>query len=409
MTLNDLQTRKIVILGLGTNNRHLAEYLKKNQIRFDVLEWQSPDELAGKLDAYDLIFRTPGLPYLSKAIVQAKASGAEISSQTKLFFELCPAPIIGVTGTKGKGTTSSLIAAILAVAGRKAWLAGNIGQDPFEFLDQIKSTDWVIMELSSYQLEDMNRSPHLAVVLNITSDHLDYHKSQTAYMKAKTSILEFQTDQDAAFLHKKLPESFHNLGRGRKIFFDPASVMNFETQLLGLHNRDNIAAAAAVGRFLGIAESVIREAVSKFKPLPHRTEVLGTIRGITYIDDGVSTNIEPAMAAIDVVTTPLVLIVGGHDKGLDFTELGKKIINSNHIKGLVVVGQVTDKILKAAAGFSGKILTGARNMAEILTQARSLALPGDTVLISPATDSFDMFKNTYDRAEQFVSEVMKLK
>src|SRR6185503_10326551 len=155
--LDNLRGKKIAVVGLGTNNRHLADFLTQQGIEFEIIDgWKDKDDLIGKLDRFEIIFRTPGLPYLSKAVQQAKASGVTVSSQTKLFFELCPSPIIGVTGTKGKGTTSSLITKILETAGKKVWLGGNIGTDPFEFINQIKPTDFVVLELSSFQLQDLD-------------------------------------------------------------------------------------------------------------------------------------------------------------------------------------------------------------------------------------------------------------
>jgi UDP-N-acetylmuramoylalanine--D-glutamate ligase len=178
MKLVDLKNKKIAIVGLGINNRHLAEYFKKNDIKFEIVDgWKTPDDLVGKLDNFEIIFRTPGLPYLSKAIQQAKQKGVVIYSQTKLFFDLCPCPIIGITGTKGKGTTATLIDLILRAAGKNTWLGGNIGNDPFEFIDRVKMGDWVVLELSSFQLQDVHKSPHIAVVLKITPEHLDHHNS----------------------------------------------------------------------------------------------------------------------------------------------------------------------------------------------------------------------------------------
>lgn len=402
--------KKIAVVGLGINNQELTGFLTRQGIIYDVIDgWKDPDELVGKLDAYNIIFRTPGLPFLSKAVQQAKAKGVEISSQTKLFFQLCPAPIIGITGTKGKGTTSSLIAKIIEKSGIKAWLGGNIGCDPFKFLENVNPADFVVLELSSFQLQDLRQSPHIAVVLNITSDHLNHHISVEEYVQAKSSLMAFQTDKDYAVLHKSLPDWYKNLGQAKKIFFDSKDVAGFKTKLLGEHNLENIAAAASCAKLLGIEELIIRKAVAEFKPLPHRLNKIGEIKGISFVDDAFSTNIDPTIAAVKAITSPLILIIGGSDKDLDFTILGEEIKSSTNLKGLVVIGQVTDKILKAVKGFQGKILTGAANMREILSQAQSLAVSGDVILFSPASASFDMFKNEKDRGEQFVKQVMMLK
>ncbi len=251
--LENLQGKRIAVVGLGVNNKKLAEYLTINNVAYDVIDgWKDPDELIGRLDHYNLIFRTPGLPLLSNAVQEAQKKGVEISSQTKLFFQLCPATIIGVTGTKGKGTTSSLIAKILETAGKKVWLGGNIGRDPFEFLDSVKFNDYVVLELSSFQLQDLHLSPHIAIVLNITSDHLNHHQSVEEYITAKSSIIAFQSEKDFAILHENLPKWFKDLGGSRKIFFEGKDVADYPTKLLVPHNLENISAAAACAKLLGI-------------------------------------------------------------------------------------------------------------------------------------------------------------
>ncbi|HEV8601554.1 MAG TPA: UDP-N-acetylmuramoyl-L-alanine--D-glutamate ligase [Patescibacteria group bacterium] len=414
--LSDLQGKKIAIVGMGVNNQALAAYLKAKKIAFDVIEkWSTFDELTGKLAGYEIIFRTPGLPFKSPPIADAIAKGVKVSSQTKLFFELCPAPIVGVTGTKGKGTTASLIAKIIETDGKKkVWLAGNIGQDPFEFLDQIKPDDIVVLELSSFQLQDLGKSPHIAVVLNITRDHIDESKSAVRathysfdeYFSAKAQIVAHQNPDDFAVLSSKLPDSFNSQGLGKKIIAEPQDAATYETKLLGRHNLENISAAIAVAKILGIDERTTRKAVASFEGLPYRLQVLGTFDQIRYINDGYSTNIEPVMAAVEAMDTDTILVVGGFNKHLDFSPLGELIKNSPKIKGVVAIGQETPKIVAALAGYKGKILTGASNIKEILDQAESLAHPGYTILFSPGTSSFDMFANEKDRSEQFSREVI---
>lgn len=409
MSLNFLRGKKIAIVGFGVNNRQLAEYLKTQGINYDIIDnWNNPDELTGKLDRYEVIFRTPGLPFLSKAVQQAKMKGIEISSQTKLFFDLCKAKIIGVTGTKGKGTTAALIFEILKAAGKKVWLAGNIGKDPFEFLDQVRADDLVILELSSFQLQDLHKSPQIAVITNFSPDHLNHHQTITEYAFAKTMILTHQTTHDFAVLNQSLPDNFKQAGQGKKIFFSAADAKDYETRLLGPHNLEDIAAAVKVAEIFGVDEDSIKKTVAVFSPLPHRLNIICTINGITYIDDAFSTNIGPVIGAIDAMAKPTVLIVGGYDKGLDYSMLAQKIKSSKQIKALVVIGQVTAKILESIKGFGGAILTGAKNMQEIIAQAKSAASIGDTILFSPGTASFDMFENEMDRGEQFVRAVREL-
>ena len=414
--MENLKGKKIGVIGLGINNQKLVDYFKKHGLDFEIVDnWKANSDLVGKLDHFDIIFRTPGLPYLSPAIVQAKQKGVEISSQTKLFFDLCPCPIIGVTGTKGKGTTSTLISKILEAGDHKVWLAGNIGTDPFEFVDFLHPTDIVVLELSSFQLQDMHKSPHIAVVLNITADHLDEsgtysksaHGSLKEYFEAKTQILAHQSEKDFAVISHLLPDSVQKIGHGRKIIFRPDEVQDFENHLIGRHNLENIAAANAVAKILGVPEIKVREAVSKFDGLPHRLQKVLVKNGITYIDDSISTNEDSTIAAIQAFSQPLILILGGSSKGLDYKKLGQVITEADHLKGLVVVGEEAPKILEVTKGYKGTILTGAKSMGEIVAMAESIAESGDTVLLSPAAASFDMFKSYKDRAEQFVKEISK--
>ena len=315
MNLQILQKKKIAVVGLGVNNRKMSEYFSNHGINFEVIDgWKNPDELIGKLDRFDIIFRTPGLPFLSKAILQANRAGVEISSQTELFFSLCPAKIIGVTGTKGKGTSAALLAKIFTESNQLFFLAGNIGRDPFEFLDELSFEHLVIMELSSFQLQDLEISPHVAVVLNITADHLDHHQTKDEYLRSKGPILSYQNNKDFAILDKRLPDSFKNLGQGKKIFFDPKEASGYKTKLLGKHNLENIAAAVEVAKLFKVNPELIKQAVAAFMPLPHRLSYVRKYNDITYIDDSYSTNPDATMAAIDSFDGNIVLILGGMDK-----------------------------------------------------------------------------------------------
>ncbi len=407
--IDDLKDKKIAVLGSGTNNQKLVQFFDKHAIPYQLFDkWDGHDSLVGQLTGFDMVFRTPGLPYLSAAIQEAKANGVQVTSQTKLFFKLCPCPIIGVTGTKGKGTTSSLIAKILETTGKKVWLGGNIGTDPFGFLEQIQKVDWCVLELSSFQLQDTEVSPHVAVVVNVGADHLDHHKDLAEYNNAKLNIVAHQKSEDYAILNPYLPDAFRDSGAGQKIFFNIAAVADFETQLLGKHNLENIAAAYETGKVLGASETAIRQAIKEFKPLPHRLAVIKEVNGIRYVDDSYSTNAEATIAAVRAFDSNIVLIIGGAEKGIEWNELGLELANNPKVTGLVVIGAVANKIMDSLGSYPGKKIQGARNMDEIIQQANSLAQPGDVVLLSPGTSSFDMFKNATDRADQFGAAVNKL-
>lgn len=409
MTLESLLWKKVALLGLGKNNQGLADYFDSHGVEYSVFQdWKKPEELTEKLMRFEVLFRTPGLPYLSEPIQKARDQGILVYSQTKLFFDLCPAQIIGVTGTKGKGTTAALIRDILEASGKKVWLAGNIGQDPFEFLDEIRTADVVILELSSFQLQDLHKSPHIAVVLNIIADeHIDNtatyatHYSEVEYFDSKANILKYQKDNDFAVLHPDLPDWLKKLGYAQKLIIDTRDALGYKTRLLGKHNFENIAAAVVVAKIFQVPEIFVQKAVATFSGLPHRLEFLGTYEGITYVDDSGATTPAKTIAAIEAVSGEIILILGGSLKKVDYQVLAKFLEENPRVRGLVVVGAATPIILKLLSDFHGQILTGAKNMDQILAQARSLAHSGDTILLSPATASHDMFKDFIDRGEQF--------
>jgi UDP-N-acetylmuramoylalanine--D-glutamate ligase len=417
MTIEELQGKKVVVVGAGLNNQHLVDFLHAKSVKFDLIEnWKSWRELDEKIQEAEIIFRTPGLPYKSEPIKNALKFGAQVYSQTKFFFDLCPCPIIGVTGTKGKGTTASLIAKIIEAQGKtRVWLAGNIGQDPFEFVDQIKSGDLVVLELSSFQLQDLHKSPHIAVILNISLDHVDetktkrqaIHYSFDEYVKAKSQILANQTKEDFAVLGQVIPERLKTLGKAKRVMVKTDDVADFSTRLLGVHNQENIAMATAVAKLLKIPESTIRDAVSTFQGLPYRLQDLGESRGVRVINDGLSTTPIATIAAINSFRTSIILIIGGFDKGVDYSEVGKTILNSKHVKALVIIGQETEKILQAVKGFSGAVKTRAKDIQEIVSQAFELAEKGDTIVFSPGTSSFDMFRDEFDRSKKFEQGILK--
>jgi len=418
---------------LGETYRHL----KKLPVSFRL----GKDYLDG-VSEYDLAVRTPGmLPGLPQ-LVSRRKSGKEITSQTKIFFELCKAPIIGVTGTKGKGTTSTLIAEMLKADGRTVWLGGNVGTPLLSRIKEMSPRDTVVLELSSFQLEDLTQSPHIAVVLRITQEHLsnfdtlatNYHATVEAYREAKKPIVRYQKSTDFAILNADDPvsASLKRETKARTYYFSrltadaDAYVENHtvfirrngethrictqsEVKLRGDHNLENIAAAALAATLVRVDQTSIGRAARQFEGLPHRLSFIRTVGGVSYYDDSFSTVPETAIAAIESFTEPIVLILGGSEKRSVFTQLGK-VIAANRIRALIVVGDMKERIVRAVkdAGYRGDIRTGVSSMREIVQQAREAARSGDVVLLSPACASFDMFKNYKDRGEQFNHEVSVL-
>lgn len=406
-----LKDKKIVILGLGVNNKNLANYFKSCKITFDVIEnWNTPDDLIGKINGYDIVFRTPGLPYSSVVIQDAIKEHKEVSSQTKLFVSMFSKQIIGVTGTKGKGTTASLIAEILRVGGKKVFLAGNIGKDPFEFIDQISPQDFIVLELSSFQLQDLEVSPHIAVVTNLFPDHLNHHKTFDEYLFAKLKILASQKENDFAILSPTLPKTFYLAGKGRISKFYPKDVFSWKTKLIGEHNLQNIAAAVKVCQILGVSDEIMKIAVAEFEPLPHRLNILGEINGVTVVDDSYSTNIEPALSALESFKDrKVILAMGGYDKKLNFENLAKRVNELENIKSVVVFGQIKHGLSKLLHRYKVDYKVCEDTISGIFQTALDSASLGDVFLFSPATSSFDMFKNETDRGEQFVTYFNDLK
>lgn len=363
---------------------------------------------------YDLIFRhtttQPG-PLLM--------SGVETTSLTKEFFKLCPAPIIGVTGTKGKGTTSSLIANILSISGFKTHLLGNIGRPALDELPNIVKDDIVIYELSSFQLWDLKQSPHIAVVLMIEPEHLDVHSNIEDYLNAKTNIVRWQDETDFTIYHptNQLTTKVASAGLGQHIKYLTqegalikdnnlvideqviCSVSDFK--LLGTHNYENITAAVTATWQLTKDVKKIKEAIINFHGLEHRLQIIGKYEEVTYVDDSISTTPSSAIAAIRAFEQPKILILGGSEKGADFSEL-IDVIRTSNVKHVILTGKLADTLAQKLDSIDYKSFHLSKNgMKEIIKTAYELAQNGDVVLLSPACASFDDYKNYIDRANQF--------
>lgn len=405
MEMGEFKDKKVAVLGLGLDTQDVIPWLEKQGAKLTILA-----EPFGDLTKFDVLVRSPGVYRYRPEIMAAERAGAEITSSTKLFFQISPTKnIIGVTGTKGKGTTSTLIYEILKADGRDVYLGGNIGTPVFGFLDKLTAESWVVLELSSFQLIDLKVSPHIAVVLMVTSDHLDWHVGPEEYVGAKSTITQYQMPNDYVIANKDYENSrkIGEMGGGRKIWIS-RSDWTKSLRIRGEHNKENMAAAAAVAQVIGIRSSVIDRVAREFMGLEHRLEEVATVDGVTYFDDSISTVPETTMAAIDAFAEPKLLILGGSEKGSDFSELGRKISKCKSVKSVIVIGQMAERI-KQAIGAGTKIVEGAKDMRQIVGQARAMARPGDVVLLSPAAASFDMFKSYKDRGEQFRVEVNSLK
>jgi UDP-N-acetylmuramoylalanine--D-glutamate ligase len=376
-----------------------------------------------KLDGFDIVMRTASL-----SPRKIKTDG-KIWSSTNEFFRKCPCQIIGVTGTKGKGTISSLIASILRSDGRKVWLVGNIGVPPLQYLSDIQPTDIVVFELSSFQLWDLECSPHVAVITMIEPEHLDIHLSYDDYIEAKANIRRYQNDSDICIYHprNKVSEHISNISKhGRTIRYaaedgggvfvkdgsfwsDDEIICDLDKlQLLGEHNIENACAAITVARYYDIASDVIANGLKDFKGLEHRLEFVRELDGVKYYNDSFSSSTPATIAAIKAFTAPEIVIMGGIDRGGDFTQIAGLVARLDNIKKIIVIGEIRDKlagILREISPNTDIETTDIKDIKDIVMLAKGYSSPGDVILISPGCASFDMFKDFYDRGNKFKEAV----
>ena len=486
--ITDWKNQQVAILGLGVEGLSTAAFLKDKGARLVILDRKPQEELPQEmtsqleelgatficgpeyltsLSSFDIVIRSPGVPFSHEKIQEALLKGVIVTSHTKLFFDLCPCPIIGVTGTKGKGTTATLIFEMLKKADKDVHLGGNIGTPPLSFLDKLTKDSLVVLELSSFQLADLNTSPHVAVMLMVTSEHLDYHKDTAEYIDAKRNILRFQHPSDFAILNRDYPASnesdIHTDGqvlwvsREREVSegcfvkdnavwirlrgpVAPSShptssaiglwaldrtpsgratpsgdiseqkIIDIKDILLpGKHNLENVCAAVLSATLAGVGREDIVSVLKAFAGLEHRLQLVKTVKGVRYFDDSFSTTPETAIAAIEAFKEPEILILGGSSKGSDFTELGRVIREAENIKAIIGIGDEWLTIKEAIGEQKlGVAIEGATNMSQVVLAAARIAAPGDVVLLSPACASFGMFQNYKDRGNQFQNEVEKL-
>jgi len=373
------------------------------------------------LDRYDLVVRSPGVrPWLIK-------TSAPVTTSLNEFMARCPARIIGVTGTKGKGTTATLIARILGEAGWRTHLGGNIGVPPLDFLSKVRASHLVVLELSSFQLMDLEQSPHIAVALPIEPEHLDWHRSMHEYVAAKGNIFWHQEADDVAVYnaHNHYSAEIANVSAGHKLPYleRPGAVIANdrvvmggveicrvdEVAMIGPHNLENACAAVtATWELVKQNPEAPARALKGFTGLPHRLEFVREVAQVRYVNDSFSSNPIATEAAINSFAEPKILILGGKDRGIDFGQLAARVAEDN-VKQVVLVGENTQLLAAAFNGIGYRHYTlGGMTMTAIVAQAQRLASPGDVVVLSPGSASFDMFTNFSDRGEQFKAAVKAL-
>lgn len=384
-----------------------------------------------QLDEFDLVVRTAGLA------PTRLSTTAKVWSATNEFFRQCPAPIIGVTGSKGKGTTCSLVTSILRAAGYTVHLVGNIGIPALEVLPIIEPDHIVVYELSSFQLWDLERSPHKAIVLYIEPDHLDVHADFAEYIAAKSNIVKFQSRSDIAVYHPTNEWSLA-IARNQPEFVTHAAKYNAEhngnqqletvyvrdgefvttggreicltnaIKLPGAFNLDNASAAMSVCLDYNVSDAQFAQGLSDFTGLPHRLRFVAEKSDVQYYDDSIATTPGSAIAAVQAFTAPKVLILGGSSKGADFTGLAH-VLQDVHMRRILLIGSEASAI---AETLDHEGVTNYEHieggMKDVVARAHEIAQPGDIVVLSPACASFGMFRDYKDRGDQFIDAVTAL-
>ncbi len=451
-----LHRKKVLVLGFGRQGRALARWLPTVGASVIVSDQAAMDSFNGNLAAYsgvefvlgshpesllddvDLVCVSGGVPLGLPIVQEAIRREIPLSNDAQLFLERCPVPVIGITGSAGKTTTTTLVGEMLRKAGRKTWVGGNIGYVLLDVLDQIEPGDQVVMELSSFQLELMTRSPHIGAVLNITPNHLDRHGTMEQYTGAKAQLLLHQSDQDIAVLGRDDPGSrqlevivegelaWFSMNEmvsdgaflaGRRLLVTGCSSADGvphvvcereDIHLRGEHNVQNILAACAIAGAAGVSDTVMLEAIREFQGVPHRLEVVRVLNDITYVNDSIATAPERVLAALRSYDEPLILLLGGKDKNLPWEEmLLLALEKSRHIIAFgAVAAQIVETIQRLV--HRDQPVTQVETLAEAVDVAAAMAQAGDVVLLSPGGTSYDAYVDFVQRGEHFRQLVMQL-
>ncbi|MDY6179314.1 MAG: UDP-N-acetylmuramoyl-L-alanine--D-glutamate ligase [Candidatus Faecousia sp.] len=439
-----LRGKRVAVLGLGVSNRPLVRLLlefgcdvvgcdrtPREKLEEEVLELErlgcklhvGDDYLAG-VEA-DMVFRTPGMHPGNPAIQALKERGAEITSEMEVFFEVSPCHLIAVTGSDGKTTTTTLIAEMLKAAGKTVWLGGNIGTPLLPLVRQMKKEDFAVVELSSFQLMDMKRSPSRALITNLAPNHLDIHKDMDEYVDAKKNIFRYQGEGDLLVLNADNPitasfrgpgqtKVFSRLGEGHVcirdgvIFRGQTPVLPVSDILLpGVHNVENYMAAIAMVEGLASDED-IRQVAKTFGGVEHRIELVRVKNGVRFYNDSIASSPTRTIAGLRSFPEKVILIAGGYDKHIPYDPLGPEICK--HVKKLYLNGATGPKIRAAVESCSGEKpeMVDCGDFASAVKAAAAVAEPGDVVLMSPASAAFDQFKNFMVRGNYFKELVKEL-
>ena len=443
---NKLKSSKIAILGLGVSNIPLLEYLHNlgcdvvvfntkpldknliDKLNTYKIKYYNEENAFDYLHGFDIIFRSPSILPTRKELVIAKEEGAVITSEIRELLHLAPCKVIGVTGSDGKTTTTTLINEILKANSYHTFLGGNIGTPLFTKLPEMKKEDIIVLELSSFQLMDMDISPDISVITNIAENHLDIHSSFEEYIDAKKNIFKYQDNKGILVTNadNEITNKFKGNGEtryfsrskqtnyfytdGTYIYYNGKKILNKnDIKLRGIHNLENIATAlTAVIDLIDLDKSI--EVIKNFNGVEHRLEFVREINNVKWYNDSVSSSPTRTIAGLYSYDEKIVLIAGGYDKHLDYTNIAKPILDK--VTKLILMGDTKEKIYNAVTTsvMNPNIeIYKCNTLQEVVDKAKEVAIPGEIVLFSPASASFDMFKNFADRGNQFKDLVNKLK
>lgn len=415
----------------------LQDMKKREEISADVLALEgegivlytgaNPDEIAC---AQDLIVLSPGIPCDLPFIAAAEEAGIEVISEVELAYRLTPCPITAITGTNGKTTTTTLTGEIMKTAYSGTAVVGNIGIPYSEEVERLTEKDWVVAEISSFQMEKAKEfHPHISAVLNITPDHLNRHKTMDVYIAMKERVFAKQTAVDFCILNHgdEICRKMADKTAAKVFFFDSSETLAEgiyldgdaievrwgainetlihvdELQILGVHNYENVMAAAAMGICAGIALDTIRAVLKGFAGVAHRIEYVATVDGVDYYNDSKGTNVDASIRAVLAMKKPIVLIGGGYDKGSSFDEWTK--LFPGRVKHLVLIGVTAPKVRASAEKFGFTAISDCETFEEAVDLCREKAEDGDCVLLSPACASWGMFDNYEQRGDMFKEQV----
>ncbi|MCX7921790.1 MAG: UDP-N-acetylmuramoyl-L-alanine--D-glutamate ligase [Clostridia bacterium] len=458
----DIKNKKVAVLGIGVSNTPLIEYLLKlgvNVTAFDRadrekleptisnfeslgMKYSLGERYLENLVGFDIVFRTPGMRPDLPELVKAKENGADITSEMEVFLDLCPAQVFAVTGSDGKTTTTTLIYNMLKQQGYNCWLGGNIGTPLLSKIDEVKESDKVVLELSSFQLQTISKSADVAVITNVSPNHLDVHKSMEEYVEAKKNIFRYQKKSELLMpkvvlnFDNDITKAFADEAVGNVVFFsrvnnlengtvykdgkllyrnngaDIELVDSNEIVIPGVHNIENyLAAAAAVIDF--VSPDTIRKVATTFPGVEHRIELVRELDGIKFYNDSIASSPSRTIAGLKSFNQRVILIAGGKDKNIPYDSIGEVLVE--RVKCLILIGQTAPKIeksLKDAIDRTGKgkdiKIINCSTYEEVVKTAYSNAAEGDIVILSPASTSFDMFKNFEERGNRFKDIVNRL-